>query len=106
MAIEMTATETAVEITVTEMTGTTATETVAEITAIEMTATETVAEITAIEMTAMDRVETADAEMTVTEKKVCQRMIFCLKPSQMQESRNPEGTTRRTTEEKMKKKKI
>ena len=63
-------------------------------------------EITAIEMTAMDRGETADAEMTVTEKKVCQRMIFCLKPSRMQESRNPEGTTRRTTEEKMKKKKI
>ena len=97
------------EITVTETIGTTATETATEITAIEMTemtATETVAEITAIEMTAMDRVETADAEMTVTEKKVCQRMIFCLKPSQMQESRNPEGTTRRTTEEKMKKKKI
>ena len=89
MAIEMTATETAVEITVTEMTETTATETVAEITAIEMTATETVAEITAIEMTAMDRVETADAEMTVTEKKVCQRMIFCLKPSQ--NARKPES---------------
>ena len=102
----MTVTETAAEKTDKEKTAMNATETVAEITAIEMTATETAAEIMAIEMTAMDRVETADAEMTVTEKKVCQRMIFCLKPSRMQESRSPEGTTRRTTEEKMKKKKI